>query len=115
LAYVPNNMILMAVGDIDPEQALAAIQRHVDVPAGRAFSHDIPAEPPVLTPRTVVATFPKLGQANLELAFPSIRLDHPDLYALDLLSAVLGHGESSLLVEEIRDKRRLVSGISAGH
>jgi zinc protease len=115
LAYVPNNMILMAVGDIDPEVALKTIQKHVDVPAGREFTRDIPAEPPVLTPRTVAATFPKLGQASLKLAFPSIRLDHPDLYALDLLSGVLGDGESSLLVEEIRDKRQLVSGISASN
>lgn len=115
LAYVPNNMILTVVGDVDPEQALATIQQHVDVPAGREFLRDIPDEPPVLTPRTVVATFPKLGQANLELSFPSIRLQHEDLYALDMLANVMGDGESSILTEEVRDRLQLVSGIGAGN
>jgi hypothetical protein len=44
-----------------------------DYKPGRAFSHDIAREPPVLGPRTVVATFPGLGQARLNLAFPSVK------------------------------------------
>lgn len=113
LAYVPSNIVVVVVGDVDPEQALALVQRHVDVPPGRAFSHDIADEPPVLTPRTVAATFPRLGQAYLQLAFPTIRLSHPDLYALDLLASVLADGESSILVQEIRDRRKLVNAITA--
>jgi zinc protease len=113
LTYQPNNIVFALAGDVPPEQMLEAVQKYVnDAAPGRAFQRDIPDEPPVMAPRTVVATFPKLGQAQLSLAFPSIPLDHPDLYALDLLSAVLGDGESALLVEEIRDKQRLVSGIS---
>ncbi len=115
LAYVPNNMVLVVAGDIDPQTALTVIQRHVDIPAGREFSHQIPDEPAVLSPRSVVATFPKLGQASVDLAFPSVRLDDPDLYALDLLADVLGDGQSSLLVEEIRDRQRLVNSIAAGN
>src|SRR5690606_7035845 len=45
------------------------------------------------------------------LGFPTITLQDPDLYALDLLSAVLSFGESSILVEELRDKRQLVTGV----
>ena len=94
---------------------LKAVQKYVgDVPPGREFSRDIPGEPPVLAPRTVTATFPKLGQARLELGFPSVRLQHQDLYALDLLATILGGGESSILVEDIRDKQQLVSAISVG-
>ncbi|MEO6437212.1 MAG: insulinase family protein, partial [Tepidisphaeraceae bacterium] len=76
---------------------------------------DVAPEPPVLSPRTLVATFPKLGQAKLQLGFPSVRLDSPHLYALDLLSTILGGGESSILVEELRDKRRLVNAVQAGN
>lgn len=115
LTYQPNNMVFAIAGDVDPEKMLAAVQKHVKHAApGRAFSRDIPAEPPVVSPRTVVGTFPKLGNAKLQLAFPSIRLDHPDLYALDLLAGVLGGGESSLFVETLRDEKRLVSDISVG-
>jgi len=113
LAYVPNNMLFAVAGDLDPEQMLQAVRNYVsDTKPGRVFSHDIAAEPRVMSPRTVVATFPKLGQAKLELGFASVRIDDPDLYALDLLADVLGGSESSLLVREIRDKQQLVNTIS---
>jgi zinc protease len=116
LAYVPNNMVFVVAGDRDPEELLAMVQKHVrDVKPGRGFSHDIVPEPPVSAPRTLVATFPKLGPARVQLAFPSIRIAHDDLYALDLLSAVLGGGDSSLLNEEIRDKRQLVTAIACSN
>lgn len=114
LAYQPSNMVFCLAGDLPPEQMLQAVQKYVDgVGQGRAFVHEIPAEPGVYAPRALVATFPKLGQAIYQLAFPTISLDNPDLYALDLLSAVLSWGESSLLVEDIRDKQQLVSSISS--
>ncbi|MGH7264507.1 MAG: M16 family metallopeptidase, partial [Candidatus Rokuibacteriota bacterium] len=113
-AYQPNNVVITVAGAHPPESMLDVVRRHVGATAaGREFPRDVPAEPPVLGPRTVVATFPRLGQAILQLAFPTIRLDHPDLYALDLLAAVLSEGESSLLVQEIRDARRLVTAIGA--
>ncbi len=113
LAYQPNNMLFAVAGDIDPEQMLLSVRKYVsDAKPGRVSSHDIAAEPQVMSPRTVVATFPKLGQAKLQLGFPSVRMDDPDLYALDLLADVLGGSESSLLVREIRDKQQLVNTIS---
>src|SRR6185295_1226533 len=115
LAYQPNNMVFAASGDLPPEEMLKAVRRNVgEFAPGRAFSHDVAQEPQVTEPRTLVATFPNLGSAKLDLAFPSVRNDDPDLYALDLLAAILGGGESSILVEEIRDKRQLVEDISAG-
>jgi len=115
MAYQPQNMILAVAGDLDPEAMLRAVQKYVeDAKPGRVFEHNLTAEPPVLAPRTLVATFPKIGQAKLELAFPSVRLSNQDMYALDLLSSALGAGESSVLVEEIRDKRQLVRAIMSG-
>jgi zinc protease len=112
LAYQPNNMVFVVVGDIDPEKMLEAVRKNVsDAKPGRAFSHDIAAEPPVVAPRTLVATFPNLGPARVDLAFPSVREDSPDMYALDLLSTIVGGGESAILVQDLRDKRQLVSGI----
>ena len=112
LAYVPNNMMFVVVGDRDPQDLLAMVQQNVkDAKPGRAFSHDIAAEPPVKAPRTQVATFPKLGQARVELAFPSVKISSPDVYALDLLATVLGGGDGSIMNEEIRDKQQLATEI----
>jgi zinc protease len=114
LAYHPNNMVFVVAGSVNPETMLEAVKKNVAAaPPGRAFSHDIQEEPPVVAPRVLVSTFPKLGEAKLELAFPSIKLTNPDLYALDLLATALAHGESSVMIEEVRDKG-LVSEIAAG-
>ncbi len=114
--YQPNNMIFSVTGDADPETMLRAVQKFVDdSPPGRVPSRVIEPEPPVLSPRTQVATFPKLGQARLQLAFPSVSLNDPDLYPLDLLSTILGGGESSILVEELRDKRKLVTAVGCNN
>lgn len=112
-AYVPNNMMFVVAGNEDPEKMLRAVEKFSDVPPGREFSHDIAQEPAVMTPRAIAATFPKLGQARLNLAFPSVSIASPDMYAMDLLAAIVGQGESSILTQELRDKRQLVSGVTA--
>jgi zinc protease len=112
IAYQPNNMVFAVAANLDPSEMLDTMSKYLaDSKPGRAFSHNVPAEPPVLAPRTVVATFPRLGQARLDLAFPSVEQSSPDLYALDLLAEVLGGGESSILIEDLRDNRQLCSGI----
>jgi zinc protease len=114
LAYTPSNMVFAVVGDIDPELMLVTVRKYVsDAKPGRVFSHDIAQEPPVLGPRTLVATFPKLGQARIDLSFASVKEDSPDMYALDLLGTVLGGGESATLVEDLRDNKQVVSSVTA--
>jgi zinc protease len=111
-AYQPNNMVLVVVGDLPAQHMLDTVRKHVaDAPPGRAFEQPLSAEPSVLAPRTLISTFPRLGQAKLDLGFPSIELAHPDLYALDLLAAILGQGEASLLVQELRDRLSLVDSV----
>ena len=115
LAFQPNNMVFSVAGDVDPEKALAAVQKWAGTkPPGRVFSHNIEQEPPVTSPRTSVATFPKLGPAKLRLGYPTVSLHHPDLYALDLLAQVLGGSDSSVLVQEIRKNEGKVELSLAG-
>ena len=114
LAYEPHNMIFVVVGNLEPEDMLAMVRNNVsDFKPKRIFTHDIPAEPPVLGPRTLVATFPKLGQAQLQLGFEGVKMTDPDMYALDLLSMILGGGDSSILTQTMRDDKQMVSAISA--
>ncbi len=113
LAYQPNNMIFSVAANLDPEEMLKTMRQYLaDYKPGRVMSHDIAEEPPVLGPRTVVATFPRLGHARVNVAFPTVKASDPDMYALDLLAEILGGGESSILVEDMRDKRQLVNGLA---
>ncbi len=52
-----------------------------------------------------------LEQVHLTLAFPSVSFDHPDFYAVQVLSTVLGGGMSSRLFQEVREKRGLAYSV----
>jgi zinc protease len=114
-AYQPNNMIFAVAANLDPEEMLKVMKQYLqESKPGRVFSHNIADEPPVMGPRTTVATFPRLGQARVMLGFPSVKTTDMDMYALDLLAQILGGGESAILQEDVRDNKQLVSAIGCG-
>ena len=50
----------------------------------------------------------------MSIALPGLPLNHPDRYALDLLSVILGEGMSSRLFVELREKRGLAYDVHSG-
>ena len=111
--YVPNNMVVVITGDVDPGQARAAVERHFgSATRSRLAPVLVPGEPLQLGPR-VTRRREKVEVARCALAWPIPGLTDPVAPVLDLLSVVLGGGESSLLWQEIREKKRLVHTIDA--
>ena len=53
-------------------------------------------------------------QVHMSIALPGLPLNHPDRYALDLLSVILGEGMSSRLFVELREKRGLAYDVHSG-
>jgi len=111
--YVPNNLVVVIVGDFDPAATRAAIAEHFGKsPRTRLAPVLVPDEPAQLSRRDQhLAEDVQVSRAGLGWQIPG--LTHPDAPALDLLSMVLGHGDSSLLWQSIREKARLVHTIDA--
>lgn len=100
--YAPNNMTLVVVGDFDSEQMMREIDRQFGAFASRTLSTPIrPVEPPQNETRLAIETM-DIKEGNLALGFHIPQADHPDAVKLDVLSHVLGEGETSRL------NRRLV-------
>ena len=111
--YVPNNLVVVIVGDIDADAVQAAVAKHFGAtPRARLAPVLVPAEPRQLAPREQ-HTFEDVEVARAVLAWQIPGLAHPDAPVLDLLAMVLGHGDSSLLWQELREKARLVHTIDA--
>ncbi len=93
--YVPSRMTVVLVGDFDEEAASAAIERLFGgEPREAAPAEARTAEPPQATPR--VRLFESdVREAHLALAWHTPAVRHEDLPALDLLSSLLGLGDSS--------------------
>ncbi len=79
---------------------------------GSTSSPAIPDEPTQNTPRRAVVEKP-IQNASAMMGWHTIPIQHPDLYALDVLARVLGGGETSRLTIELREKQELVYGVSA--
>jgi len=111
--YVPNNIIFTVVGDIDPrETAELVAQLWADVPTGELPTLQLANEPERGEPY-MVQGYADIQHPRVRFLWPGVKLTEEHDYALDMLAAVLGRGESSRLVRVIRDHRRLVNSVSA--
>ena len=111
--YVPDNVFIVVAGDVDAD----IVRQQVEACFGRVGSAPVapivvPEEPPQLGSRRESRIFDsQVGYFSLAWHVPGIA--HEDMPALDILSVLLGGGASSLLYDELREKRGLVHGIGA--
>ena len=111
--YTPENTIVSIAGDINANDAIAYVASKMsDWPRRAANTPSLPDEPAQTSPRRAVVQ-KDVSQTYLQMGWHTIPLQSPDLYALDTLAQILGVGESSRLVRELREKRNLVSSIGA--
>jgi predicted Zn-dependent peptidase len=100
--YAPSNAAIYAVGDLDPADTLALLERQYrDIPAGPAPAPVPAGEPPQRGERRAVIRFPAQAPAVL-VGWRGPAGRSPDASALDVLQVCLTVGESSRL------RRRLV-------
>ncbi len=105
--YVPENMVLVAAGNIEHDRVVAAAARWLgDMPA-RAPGAWYPAVARNGTSRVAVRE-KATEQAHICLAYPAYPANHPDRYVVDIMSTILGEGMSSRLFMELREERALV-------
>ena len=108
--YAPNNATLTLVGDFNPAQARQLIQQYfAPIPAG-------PPPPPVQceSPFTNLPRRDTVRDANANLpafmsTYGAVPVDHPDAYALELLSTIMGGGNSSRLNQRLVKQERAAS------
>jgi zinc protease len=111
--YVPQNMALVIVGDIDVRKAVdTALASLQGFPAGRQPDHTLPDVPPVTGVRRTVRPSKALRGDHQRISFQTIPLIHPDLYPLDVLSYILSQGRASRLVKTLQLEKRLVTSIN---
>lgn len=113
--YAPNNAVLSLVGGFDSREARRLIEKYFGA---------IPRQPP--PPPVDMAELEQKEERRAAMSDPLARLTQvrmaykigpgntPDTYAMQVLAAVLDGGQSSRLYRSLVQRKRLVSGISAG-
>lgn len=113
--YAPNNAVVAVVGDFDTKDLFVKMQRYFG---------EIPRQPP---PRPIVnAEPPQRGERRAVLhraaELPAVMIGYhigsfkdPDDPALDLLTTILSHGESSRLYQSLVYEKQIATAASCGN
>lgn len=109
-AYVPNNVVFAAVGQVDHKDFTTLIDRKFGhLPPGPG----LPLHQPVYRGGTVHMETGEARECRFILGAEGVAANHPDYYAYNLLGNILGSGATSRLYREIVDKRQITNGIGA--
>ncbi|HEX7168108.1 MAG TPA: pitrilysin family protein [Acidimicrobiales bacterium] len=104
---LPTGSILVLVGDVRPDRAVAAAEEAL---SGWKADKRAPkpglSTPPTIKPgATVIIDRPGAVQTNIRMGGPAVNRSHPDFPALALANLVFGGYFVSRLVDNIREKR----------
>ena len=109
--YQPNNVLFAIAGKFDWEHVVERVQQLFGDWSGQAPLS--PEQSPVPAPG-IALEHQEGKQEHLGLMFPFPYYTDPDYYAALVISEILGGGMASRLFVEVREKRGLVYGVSAG-
>lgn len=117
--YRPDRTLLVLAGDVSPDEGVALAERRLGDwrPNRMATLPRRDGAPQPLAPRTVIVALPGAGQSHVGVLAPFVSLspaDRAQLRAAQVASAVLGGGYSARLNQEVRVRRGLSYGASAG-
>ena len=110
--YTPENMSLVVVGPVKAPDVRAAVLRTFGRAASQGLAPTPAGAPAPLTRKESRDVERSEQQAYLALGWQVPRADHPDSFAIDLLSNILAATDSSRLTRKLRDEERVVSGIT---
>jgi len=113
--YAPNNAALAVVGDFDPVQAKAWVQKYF---SGIAKA-DQPQQPDLAEPRQeqekhASKVDPLAQRPALAVAYHMPDRNSPEFYAMGILDQILLQGDDSLLRQELVQKRGYAGGVGGG-
>jgi zinc protease len=111
--YVASNLTLVVVGDFSTEEARRLILHKLgSAPKRPPLKRRPVREPTRKRPRVVVKAH-DVREVYLSIAFPIPGIRHPDTAALDVLSILVGQGDSARLTRAVKRQAQLVSDVYA--
>lgn len=105
--YTPPRMVLVACGRVNPERLLDQAARFRTTPPGEGTVAWPPPEPGA----GIALAERDVQQVHLAVGFPTVAVQSPDRYGIEVLNALLGGGVSSRLFQRVREELGLVYAV----
>ena len=111
--YSPDNMILVVVGDFDPKEIKDAVATTFGkIKKRKTPACELPPEPEQNRTRTFVLGR-DVSTGYFSFAFHTPSASHADTPVLDVISGILGTGDSSRLYRKLKEQNATVNDIYA--
>lgn len=111
--YVPQNMIFVVVGDVDTGDVLDTVLAMFKTFQRTTERFEtLAVEPEQASPRSTQIEMDG-PTTNFAVAWPTVALQDPDLYPLDVASFILTHGDSSRLVKRLQIDQPLALSVNS--
>ncbi|MCS5491922.1 M16 family metallopeptidase [Algoriphagus limi] len=112
--YVPNNATLVIAGDIDYGQTEEWVRQYfTEIPRGEGEIYRPNVEEPKKTTEVRDVIYDNIQIPAVIQAYNLPPRNHPDSYALSMLSTYLTGGNSSLMTKELVDKQQKALAVAA--
>ncbi|WP_028295856.1 M16 family metallopeptidase [Olivibacter sitiensis] len=112
--YVPNNAVLTIAGDIDYDQTEKWVRQYFsEIPRSTKQINRPQVSEPKRTAEIRDVIYDNIQLPAVVEAYNMPKKDHPDSYALDMLSTYLAGGKSSLLTKQLVDNQQKAVAIQA--
>ena len=112
--YAPNNAVLVLVGDFRTDDALTRIKKNFESLPRQPNPPAVDMTEPEQTAERRASVDDQLARApQLDLAFKAVAGNTPDFYALQVLAAALGSGQSSRLFQKLVKEKEMVTSIGS--
>ncbi len=113
--YAPNNAALAIVGDFDPKQAKAFVEKYFGpIPSAKVPPIPDLTEPKQTTERHGTRKDALANRPALAFAYHMPARNTPEYYAMGLIDQMALQGDDSLLYQELVKKRGYTSSVSGG-
>jgi predicted Zn-dependent peptidase len=112
--FVPNNALLVVVGDFSTDKMLSKIKQTFDE-WRKGVAPAFPTEKPKFFKgrRVVLVNKPDVTQTQICIGNVGIDIKNPDRFAINVANTIFGNGFTSRLVNEIRVKRSLTYDVQS--
>lgn len=115
--YVPNNLWVVIVGDVNPEKTLELVKQKFGAAKNKPLPEVRHEREPLQREIRRHVEYRDVEQAYMRIGWHVAgRLENPEEdYVLDVIMAILGEGRSSRLYRILREDERLVSLVSVSY
>lgn len=110
--YYPGNMVTVVIGDVDTQSVLNKIKTEFNTEPKKIKRRTYKKEAP-LAAQVKKTAYANTKSGYMLIGFRGVDIKNSDSYALDVLGTILGDGRSSVLYQNIKDKKQLAYSIGA--